>query len=174
MRGKKGTPHPHLLDPPRTRANQKRGRGTYNNDRPPIISVICRESGEVRYWVREHADKASTRSIIRATIPPRSTLLFTDEATNYTGLHPQHATVCHSQREWARDDDRDGLREVHCNSCEGMGAALRTYLRVFRGVHKYYLAEYVATFETLFNTKAISPAVIQAMCLGERLHPRDS
>jgi hypothetical protein len=53
------------------------------------------------------------------------------------------------------------------------GAALRTYLRVFRGVHKYYLAEYVATFETLFNAKAISPAVVQAMCWGERLHARD-
>lgn len=124
--------------------------------------------------MREHADKASTRRIIRASIPRRSTLLFTDEATNYTGLHPHHATVCHRQREWARDDDSDGLREVHCNSCEGMGAALRTYLRVFRGVHKYYLAEYVATFETLFNAKAISPAVVQAMCLGERLHARDS
>ncbi|MCC7447374.1 MAG: hypothetical protein IT324_08165 [Anaerolineae bacterium] len=52
--------------------------------------------------MREHADKASTRRIIRAAIPPRSTLLFTDEAPNYTALHPQHATVCHGQREWAR------------------------------------------------------------------------
>ncbi|MCC7448883.1 MAG: transposase [Anaerolineae bacterium] len=126
MRGKKGPPHPHPLDPPRWRANKKRGRGTYDNDRPPIISVICRESGAVRSWVREHADKASPRRIIRASIPRRSTLLFTDEATHYTGRHPHHAAVCHSQREWARDDDSDGLREVHCNSCEGMGAALRT------------------------------------------------
>lgn len=124
--------------------------------------------------MREHANKATTRRIIRASIPPDSTLLFTDEATNYTGLHPQHATVCHSQHEWARDDDGDGWREVHCNSCEGMGAALPTYLRVFRGVHKYYLAEYVATFETLVNAKVISPTVIQAMCFGERLHSSDS
>ncbi len=74
-------------------------------------------------------------------------------------------------------DDGDGWREAHCNSCEGMGAALRTYLRVFRGVHKYYLAEYVeyvATFETLFNAKAISPAIIQAMCFGTRLHADDA
>jgi hypothetical protein len=40
-------------------------------------------------------------------------------------------------REWAKDVDVDGIREVHCNSCEGAG--LRTYLRVFRGVHKKYL-----------------------------------
>jgi hypothetical protein len=31
------------------------------------------------------------------------------------------------------------------------------------------LAEYVATFETLLNAKAICPTVIQRMCFGERL-----
>lgn len=122
----------------------------------------------------EHADKATSRRIIRASIPARSTLLFTDEATHYTGLHPHHGTVCHAVHEWARDDDDDGIREVHCNSCEGAGAALRTFLRAFRGVHKYYLAEYVATFESLLNAKAISPTVIQRMCFGRRPHACDS
>jgi hypothetical protein len=42
---------------------------------------------------------------------------------------PAHATVNHGQHEWARDDDGDGVREVHCNSCEGAGAALRSFLR---------------------------------------------
>ena len=174
MRGKKGTPHPDPLDPPRRRANKQRGRGTYDNDRPPIVSVICRETGQVRYWVVEHADKATSRRIIRASIPCQATLLFTDEATNYTDVHPHHGTVCHALHEWARDDDGDGIREVHCNSCEGAGTALRTFLRLFRGVHKYYLAEYLATFETLLNAKTISPALVQRMCFGERLHTSDS
>src|SRR5215813_5260622 len=173
MRGKKGTPHPTLSDPPRCRANKARGRGTYDNDRPPIASVICRETGQVRYWVLEHADKASTRQLLRASIPQQSSLLFTDEATNYIGLHPQHGTVCHAIHEWARDDDADGIREVHCNSCEGTGAALRTFLRVFRGIHKYYLAEYVATCETMLNAKAIAPSVVQRMCFGQRPHSGD-
>jgi transposase len=163
-----------MSDPPRCRANKARGRGTDDHDRPPLISVICRETGEVRYWVVEHADKASSRRIIRASIAEHSTLLFSDEATNSTGLHPHHATICHAQHAWARDDDGDGIREVHCNSCEGSGAALRTYLRVFRGVHKYYLAEYVATFETLLNAKAICPAIVQRMCFGQPLHVSDS
>ena len=38
----------------------------------------------------------------------------------------------------------------------------------------HYLAEYVATFETLFNAQVISPVVVQAMCFGERLHARAS
>ena len=29
------------------------------------------------------------------------------------------ATVCHAEKEWARDDDGDGIREVHVNTLEG-------------------------------------------------------
>ena len=47
MRGKKGTPHTDPADPPRRRANKRRGRGTYANDRPPIVGTIGRESGHV-------------------------------------------------------------------------------------------------------------------------------
>jgi transposase len=171
-RGKKSTPHPDPTDPPRCRANKQRGRGTYANDRPPIIGVISRESGECRYWVVAHADRPTSREIIEASLPPNSTLLFTDEGTNYTDVHPQHKTVCHGQREWARDDDGDGIREVHCNSCEGAGAALRTFLRPFRGVHKRYLPDYVATFETLYNAKRMTPDIVQRMGFGSRMHAR--
>ena len=67
--------------------------------------------------------------------------------------------------EWARDDDREGRREVHCNTCEGAGAVLRTYLRTFRGVHKQYLHLYVATYEAMVNTKRVTPKLIQRMCV---------
>jgi hypothetical protein len=77
-----------------------------------------------------------------------------------------HATVRHGVHEWARDDDGDGYREVHCNSCEGAGAALRTYLRAFRGVHKCYLHLYVATYEAMVNTKRVTPHLIQRMCIA--------
>ena len=69
-------------------------------------------------------------------------------------------------REWARDDDRDGHREVHCNACEGAGAALRTSLRAFRGVHKQYLHLYVATYEAMVNTKRVTPELSQRMCIS--------
>jgi hypothetical protein len=73
----------------------------------------------------------------------------------------------HSAGEWARDDDGDGKREVHCNTCEGAGAALRTYLRVFRSVHKAYLHFYIATYEALVNTKRVTAALIHRMCFGD-------
>jgi transposase len=74
--------------------------------------------------------------------------------------------VCHGVREWARDDDGDGQREVHGHSCEGAGAALRTYLRTFRGVHKQYLHLYVATYEAMVNAKRVTSELIRRMCLG--------
>jgi transposase len=81
--------------------------------------------------------------------------------------HPCHATVAHGGREWARDDNGDGQREVHCNTCEGAGAALRTYLRAFRGVHKRYLHLYVATYEAMVNTKRVTPQLIRRMCIAD-------
>ena len=96
-------------------------------------------------------------------------MLYTDGWQSYCGSHPSHATVRHGVQEWARDDDGDGRREVHCNTCEGAGAALRTYLRAFRGVHKQYLHLYVATYEAMINTKRVTPELIQRMCISNPL-----
>jgi transposase len=165
-RGKKSTPHPDPADPPRRRANKRKGHGTYANDRPPIISVISRETGEQRFWICDHADTRTCHEIIADNVPAGSTRLYTDEWQSYRGSHVSHGTVCHGVHEWARDDDGDGQREVHCNTCEGAGAALRTYLRAFRGVHKQYLHLYVATYEAMVNTKRVTPELIRRMCVG--------
>ena len=96
--------------------------------------------------------------------------VYTDEWVGYNGLRRAHATVCHSLKEWARDDDGDGIREVHTNTntTEGMWASVRTFLRPFRGVHKRYLSGYIAMCEFNINLKRISPAFISALVA---LHP---
>jgi transposase len=104
--------------------------------------------------------------LIAENVPASGTQLYTDEWQSHRGSHPDHATVRHGNHEWARDADGDGRREVHCNTCEGVGAALRTYLRVFRGVHKQYLHLYVATYEAMVNAKCVTPQLIQRMCVG--------
>jgi transposase len=99
---------------------------------------------------------------------PVGTMLYTDGSNGYThlqGLGYGHATVNHSIKEYARDDDGDGIREVHCNTLEGLWAALRTFLRPFRGVHKRYLAQYVAIFEWEYNLKDDFPTLLRAMVL---------
>ena len=53
--GEKGIAHPDPDDPPRRRANSRRGHGTFANDRPPVAGVVGRESGEVRLEVVDSA-----------------------------------------------------------------------------------------------------------------------
>lgn len=166
-RGKKSTPHLEPDDPPRRRANKQRGRGTYATDRPPIVSLISRTTGEHRYWVADMTTKIELHELVHENMPAGSTVWFyTDELASYGGAHPNHGTVCHSHYEWARNDDGDGRREVHCNTCEGRGPALRTYLRLFHGVHKKHLWHYVFTFEAISNARQICPAVIHRMYFG--------
>jgi hypothetical protein len=127
---------------------------------------MARDTGEPRCWVGNHADPRTCRALMTETIPAESTRLYTDEGQRSRGSHPAHATVRHGVYEWARDDEGDGRREVQGNTCEGAGAALRTDLRAFRGVHKPYLHLYVATYEAMVNAKRITPELIRRMCLG--------
>jgi len=69
----------------------------------------------------------------------------------------------HSKREYARDDDGDGIREVHCNTMEGTWTGLRNFLRPFRGVHKKYLAQYVTMFQWAHNLKRVTDKFLRAL-----------
>lgn len=79
----------------------------------------------------------------------------------------KHAAVTHSAKEFARDDDGDGINEVHCNSCEGLWTGVRNFLRPFRGVNKIYLAQYIAIYENAFNFKEQLINVIRAMLIPD-------
>jgi transposase-like protein len=52
---------------------------------------------------------------------------------------------------------------VHVNTVEGLWTSVRNWLRPFRGVHKKYLAGYVALCEFSLNEKRVSPAFIAAL-----------
>jgi transposase-like protein len=62
-----------------------------------------------------------------------------------------------------RDDDGGGVREVHDNTLEGLWAALRTFLRPFRGVSKHKLGQYVAAFQWVTNLKVAVPGVVRVL-----------
>jgi transposase-like protein len=80
----------------------------------------------------------------------------------------KRVSVKHSRPncEYARDDDGDGIREVHCNTSEGIWTGLRNFLRPFRGVSKKYLDQYVAIFEWSHNIKTVTQAFLSAMLSG--------
>lgn len=162
MRGKKGEKHRDPSDPPRRRANKQKGHGTYDNDRPPIIGTVGRASGQVRLRMVKHTNgKTLERHMAQFTQP--DAVANTDEWQGYNHIARSHVTVNHGTHEWARDDDGDGIREVHINSTEGMWTGVRNFLRPFRGVNKDYLAEYVAMCEHRINRKRITPEFIAAL-----------
>jgi transposase-like protein len=169
--GEKGVPHPDPLDPPRRRANPQPGHGTWASDRPPVAAVVGRQSGQVRLRVVEHADQKTLQEFVRRMTWP-GTLVNSDEWSGYARL-PElgrgHATVCHSQGEWARDDDGDGIREVHDNTLEGLWTGLRNFLRQFRGVSKHYLRQYVAIFQWAHNLKGVTVEFLRSLLWGRRL-----
>lgn len=146
-----------MEDPPRRRANKRRGRGTMANDRAPILGLVGRGSGLIRLVVCANTQQTTIQPEVEAATGP-TVVLYTDECSAYWRIGETgrgHRTVCHSQGEWARDDDGDGVREVHCNTMEGIWTGLRNFLRQFRGVHKKYLAQYVAMFEWSYNLKRV-------------------
>jgi transposase len=159
VRGKKRENHFDPLDPPRRRANNQRGRGTYANDRPPIVGTIGRESGQVRLRVVPNTTGETLEAHVHQFTRAES-IVYTDESNGYNHIIRSHATVEHGIHEYARDDDNDGIREVHCNTAEGMWTDVRNFLRPFKGVHKKHLAGYVAICEFRLNLKRISPAFI--------------
>jgi len=109
------------------------------------------------------AKDRSTDSLLPAAIEETAerTRVMTDEWRAYIQLGKEgrpHATVNHGSREWARDDDGDGVREVHTNSMEGFWTSARNWLRSFRGVSKKYLQGYLAALEWVWNRKGLDRA----------------
>ena len=116
----------------------------------------------MRLRVVHHADKATLTVHVHQFTQGDATV-YTDEWPGYSGLNRCHATVCHGQRQWARDADADGVREVHTNTIEGVWTTVRNFLRPFRGVHKKLLAGYVAICEFRINLKRITREFISKL-----------
>jgi transposase len=129
--------------------------------------VVGRQSGEFRSEVLGHADGAELEEVIDcATLG--GTVINTDEWKGYSGLPRMgrvHRAVDHSgpKSTWARDDDGDGVREVHCNTQEGIWTRVRTFLRRFYGVSKWYLTQYEAVFQWGFNIKAVTDEFLRIL-----------
>ena len=151
--GEKGRLHPDPADPPHRRGNRFNGHGTFDNDRPPILGVIGRESGQVRLRQTYRSTANAIEPVVLRVTEP-GTEVHTDEWHAYDDLDDRDRTrfsVNHKRKEWARDGDGDGVREVHSNTIEGFWLAPRNYLRPFRGVSKWCLDLDLVFYEGLHN-----------------------
>jgi hypothetical protein len=122
--------------------------------------VVGRQSGHARLTVTRRSDRATLERVVRKASWPMATIN-TDEwggPNGQTAMGCHHATVCHADWEWDRDDG-DGVREVHDDTPEGLWIVLRP----FRGVSKKYLYQYVALFEWGHNVKRATPGFLRAL-----------
>ena len=141
---------------------QTTGRGTAATARPPIGGPGGRATGHGRLRVGTATPGTTLREQgqpCTGTGPHGSTAA--DERSHRIARTP--ATVTHRRNAGARDDDGAGMRAVHTTTPAGMGAGVRTFLRVLRGVHKRYLRGYVAIHECHVNLKVLSVRVIAAL-----------
>jgi transposase len=173
--GEKGRPDREPLDPPRRRANKARGHGTWQSDRVPIFGVVGRASGQLRLHLCKQSNRTTLEPLLM-TDTRKGAIVNTDEWSAYQHITANgriHRTVCHTpgRREWARDDDGDGIREVHNNTMEGIWTGCRNSLRLFRGISKWFLAGYITVFECSHNLKSVTPTLIRAMMMPSTTQP---
>lgn len=103
----------------------------------------------------ENVRQATIRPLIERFIAP-GTRVYTDEYDIYSRWPEwgfDHRTVCHSRGEYARDDDGDGLHEVHVNPAEGFWSLLRSWLRPHRGLSQEKLPLYLGFFQCVHNVR---------------------
>ncbi len=74
-----------------------------------------------------------------------------------------HKSVCHAWGEYARDDEGDGLCEVHVHTRKGFGSLLRSWLRPHRGISQEKLPIYLGFFQFVHNARRRGKALLGAL-----------
>ena len=111
--------------------------------------MMQRGGGQVVINLLANVKQKTIEPFIKDTIDA-GTLVYTDEYSIYARLETwgyDHKSVNHGRGECARDDDGDGLCEVHVNTMEGFWSLLRSWLRPHRGISQEKLPLYLGFFE---------------------------
>jgi len=133
---------------PRIRGLKRRGRGTYAQDKPPILGVVERD-GPVR--LIPMADVAATTMlplILKTFILEDVEAFYTDNYPAYNFLRSLgvHETVNHSLGEYARNG-------VHTNTVEAEFSVFRPWTATFRGYNKENIHLYTAHYNFIRNNR---------------------
>lgn len=142
----------------------RRGRGTLESERPPVLGLLQR-NGEVVLQMLPNVQQKTIQPIITQTVEAGS-LIYTDEYNVYDRLQQwgyAHKRVNHSIGEYARDEDGDGFHEVHVNSLEGFWSLLRSWLRPHRGISQEKLPWYLGFSEFIHNIRRRGKALLHSL-----------
>ncbi len=127
-----------LDDQSRSRGLSTRGRGTYEQDKPPVFMLAGLRSGNRYVLPAKAADESTIRLLLIGQ--QESLTVYTDGFRAYEPLDGDDAFtreyVVHSDGEYTGGD-------VHVNTCESHGSLVRSWLSPYRGVSKDKLTPYL-------------------------------
>lgn len=148
----------------RRKLRGKRGRGTLEGEKPPVLGMLQR-GGDVVIHMVPNVQHVTIQPLIKETIAPGS-LIYTDEYDIYDALPAWgygHKSVNHAAGEFERDEDGDGFHEVHVNTLEGFWSLLRSWLRPHRGISQEKLPWYLGFFEFIHIVRRRGKALLHSL-----------
>ncbi len=129
----------------------KGGQG--QTDKTPVLSLVSRDTGEIRSRVVPTVKGTNLRAVMDAELDKATTHLHTDSGSGYTKLgreYASHSTVDHKRREYVRDD-------VSTNQAEAYFSQLKRSLDgTHHHVSKKHLARYLTEFDFRFSTRNLT------------------
>lgn len=142
----------------------KRGRGTLEAEKPPILGLLER-GGRVVLKMLANVQQKTIKPLFEKFVKAGS-MVNSDEYVIYDRLEAWgygHVSVNHSAGEFARDADGDGVNEVHVNTLEGFWSLLRSWLRVHRGISQERLPLYLGFFGVVYNVRLRGRALLGSL-----------
>jgi transposase-like protein len=98
-------------------------QGPHGGDKTQILSLISRETGEVRSRVVNDVKPENLRTMLREQVDAATTHLHTDTSANYERLASEfasHTAVNHRVREWVRHDASTNQAEYLLRAVEAV------------------------------------------------------
>lgn len=127
----------------RSRGLSKRGRGNYDEDKPPVFVLVDRGSDQRYVIPSKSADESAVRLLLDSH-EEESLTVYTDGFRAYDPLETdetyQREAVIHGEGEYVDGD-------VHVNTCESHASLARRWLSPHRGISKDKLTTYLRLFE---------------------------
>ena len=126
---------------------------------------MIQRGGQVVMHMLANVQQKTIQPIIE-TMVAKGARIHTDEYDIYARLETwgyRHGAVCHGRGEYARDEDGDGVCEVHVNTLEGLWSLLRSWLRPHRGVSQEKLPVYLGFFQFVHNARRRGKALLSAL-----------
>jgi transposase-like protein len=156
--------------PSNRHGHDPKGSKKGQHDKTPIMSLIHRETGEVRSQVIPNVKGLTLRNVLFSHTDPKTSQLHTDGHTAYGPIgraFAGHSSVDHEAREYVRDG-------VTTNHVEGYFSQLKrsldgTYHHVSREHPDRYLAEFDFRFSTCKASDTERVNALVSRVAGRRL-----